>query len=203
MKIKVLLVIAAVSMAAIISACSGSMSTGNSANTTNSNAAKPANTTAANTTAANTTDSNSSAPAGDIVKLDEGGILMTVPKGFTSTKQGADVVVSTADDGVAVRFTVPEDGDYEKAVSDAADNLDKYIKDVKVESKAKKDTINGMDAMTSSGTGKDKDGKKVNWELTVLKTDKKPVLVIIYAEEASIAKHAADLESFLNSVKKQ
>jgi hypothetical protein len=199
MKIKFLLAIAAVSIAAIISACSGSVSTGNS----NANA-KPANTTAVNTSS-NSTSSNAAAPApaGDVVKLDEGGIQMTVPKGFTSTKQGADVVVSTDDDGVAVRFTVPEDGDYEKAVSDAADNLDKYIKDVKVESKAKKDTINGMEAMTSSGTGKDKDGKKVNWELTVLKTEKKPVLVIIYAEETSLAKHAADLESFLNSVKKQ
>src|ERR1700755_1256785 len=133
MKIKVLLVIAAVSLTAIISACSGSFSTGNSANSANS--ANTSNTAkVVNSNTANTTDSNSSAPSGDVVKLDEGGIQMTVPKGFTSTKQGADVVVSTADDGVAVRFTIPEDGDYEKAVSDAADNLDKYIKDVQVES---------------------------------------------------------------------
>lgn len=200
MKTNILLTLGVATLSVAFSGCSATVSTGNTTNASNTNAAKPANTTATNSNATNT---NAAAPAdSSVVKLEEGGLQMTLPNGFEMTKEAGDVVVSTADDGVAVRFTVPADGDYEKAVKDAADNLDKYITDVKVESEAKADKINGMDAMSSSGTGKDKAGKKVNWDLTVLKTDKKPVLAIIYAEEESMNKHADDLKAFFDSVKK-
>ena len=78
--------------------------------------------TNANTTAANS--STATAPAGgDVLKIDEAGIQMTVPKGFKFSKDGEDTVVKTEDEGVEVRFTVPKDGDYEKAVGAAATEL--------------------------------------------------------------------------------
>jgi hypothetical protein len=203
MNSKVLTTLGIATIAISLSACSASVSTGN-----NTNTAKPANNTAVvvNNNSNSTSSTNTSAaPAagGDVVKIDEAGIQMTVPKGMKFSKDGEDTIVSTSDEGVAVRFSVPEDGDYEKAVADAAKQLDEYIKDVKVEEKATKKTVNGMEATSSSGTGKDEDGKSVNWDMTMLKTDKKPVLAIIYAEEASMQKHAADLKTFFDSVKKQ
>jgi hypothetical protein len=183
--------------AAAIAACGGAAG--------NTNANKPANTNANKPAVANTNTEKASAPAdGDVVKIDEAGIQMTVPKGFKFEKDGEDTIVSTEDEGVAVRFHVPKDGDYDKARTDAAKNIDEYVTDVKIEQKDKKDTINGMEALVYSGTGKDKEnGKEVNWDMTLLKTDKKPVLAIIYAEKPSMEKHGAALKTFFDSVKKQ
>lgn len=185
------LVVAIVAVA--IAACGGASATNSTTNkpATNANANKPASTPAA-------------ATEGDVVKIDEAGIQMTIPKGFKFEKDGEDTVVSTDDEGVAVRFHVPADGDYDKARTDAAKNLDEYLTDVKIEQKDKKDTVNGMEALIYSGTGKDKEnGKEVNWDMTLLKTDKKPVLAIIYAEGPSLEKHGAALKTFFDSVKKQ
>lgn len=189
------LVIAVVAVA--ITACGGGAINNTAPN-------KPANANA-NKPAANTNTEKASAPVdGDVVKIDEAGIQMTVPKGFKFEKDGEDTIVSTEDEGVAVRFHVPKDGDYDKARTDAAKSIDEYVTDVKIEQKDKKDTVNGMEALIYSGTGKDKeDGKEVNWDMTLLKTDKKPVLAIIYAEKPSMEKHAAALKTFFDSVKKQ
>lgn len=183
--------------AAAFAACGGA--------TTNTNTNKPAANTNANKPAVNTNTEKASAPAdGDTIKIDEAGIQMTVPKGFKFEKDGEDTIVSTEDEGVAVRFHVPKDGDYDKARADAAKNIDEYVTDVKIEQKDKKETINGMEALVYSGTGKDKeDGKEVNWDMTLFKTDKKPVLSIIYAEKPSMEKHAAALKTFFDSVRKQ
>ena len=78
------------------------------------------------------------------------------------------------------------------------------MKDVKVEAKDQKDTINGMEAIGSGGTGVDKEsGKAVEWRLMAVKTDKKPVLIIIYGEKASLEKNQKDGEALMSSLKKQ
>jgi hypothetical protein len=189
------LVIAIVTAA--IAACGGAAGNTNTNKTANANTNKPA--------VSNANTEKAAAPAdGDVVKIDEAGIQMTVPKGFKYSKDGEDTIVSTDDEGVAVRFHVPKDGDYDKARVDAAKNIDEYVTDVKIEQKDKKETVNGMEAIIYSGTGKDKeDGKEVSWDMTLLKTDKKPVLAIIYAEKPSMEKHGAALKTFFDSVKKQ
>jgi len=181
----------------------------NASFSTNSNAdAKPANSnSAANTTNSNTTASNTSTVPktdGDTVKIDDGGIQMVIPPGFKHSKNGEDTLVTTPDGGVEILFHVPADGDYDKARMDAAKDIDKYVTNVKIEQKDVKETINGMDALSYSGTGKDKEnGKDVNWDLTLFKTDKKPVLAVIYAEKDSIEKNKDGIKAFLESVKKQ
>ena len=196
MKQLILTLLIAVAIAAI-AACGGAIN--------NTSINKPANANTNKPAVANSNTDKAAAPAdGDVVKIDEAGIQMTVPKGFKYEKDGEDTIVSTEDEGVAVRFHVPKDGDYDKARTDAAKNIDEYVTDVKIEQKDKKDTINGMEALVYSGTGKDKEnGKEVNWDMTLLKTDKKPVLAIIYAEKPSMEKHGAALKTFFDSVKKQ
>lgn len=201
MKTNILLTLGVATLSVAFSACSASVSTGT--NTGNANAAKPANTATVTNTNSTASNTNAAAPAGgEVVKIEEGGLQMTLPKGFVMKKDGGDVIVHTADEGVAVRFSVPADGDYEKAVDAAAKQLDEFIKDVKVEQKAKSDTVNGLEVTSSFGTGKDENGKQVGWEMTIIKTDKKPVFAIMYAEEASAEKHSADLDTFFKSIKK-
>ena len=143
-----------------------------------------------------------SAAGGDVLKIDEAGIMMTVPKGFKFSKDGEDTVVKSEDEGVDIRFTVPKDGDYNKAVTDAAKEVDSYLDDVKVVDKGSKVDVNGMEGTSLSGTAKN-EGEEVNWDLTIINAPKKPVLANIYAEKASMEKYASQVQSFLKSVKKQ
>jgi hypothetical protein len=167
-------------------------------NTANSNA--PANKPAETDKPA--TNTSSDAATGDVIKIDEAGIMMTVPKGFKFSKDGEDTVVKTDDEGVDIRFTVPKDGDYEKTITDAATEVDDYLKDVKVEDKGSKITVDGMEGTSLSGTATN-EGEPVVWDLTIINAPKKPVLVNIYAEKSSMEKHGADVKKFLESIKKQ
>lgn len=213
MKIKFFTLTGVVAAAAMISACSASVTT----NVNGTNANKPAVVTNANTNAntnaatpantnANTNTTSNTAAAtkmdGDVINIDEAGVTMTVPKGFKHSKDGEDIIVKTEDEGVDIRFTVPKDGDYSKALVDAATEVDDYLKDVKVEDKGTKTNVNGMEATTMGGTATN-EGEAVMWNLTIINAPKKPVLANIYAEKTSMEKHGADVKKFLDSVKKQ
>ncbi len=194
-----------------LAGCSATVTTNTTANVANktANAANTVANAAGNTvnavSNANTTNSNSNSMAavdGDTIRIDEAGIMMTVPKGFKHSKDGEDIIVKTEDEGVDIRFTVPKDGDYNKALVDAATEVDDYLKDVKVEDKGSKTTVNGMEATTMSGTATN-EGEPVMWDLTIINAPKKPVLVNIYAEKTSLEKHGPEVKKFLESVKKQ
>lgn len=205
MNIKLLTITAVSASVVLISACSGNVSvnTGKPANTAPANTAAPKTEAPANTNAAAPANSTAAAPAADgsVIKIEEGGIQCIVPKGFKISKDGEDTAVTTEDGGVETRFSVPESGDYEMAVKDAAKELDEYITDVKM-GKEETGNVDGMELTSIKGSGKDADGKEVQFALQILKTSKKPVLIITYAEQASLEKHAADLSAFFKSVKK-
>lgn len=195
------------SFAFAIAACGGAANTtanlankaGNTANTIANTAANTVNSVANTTTNSN----NSTAATGDTIKIDEAGIVMTIPQGFKHSKDGEDTVVMTEDEGVDIRFTVPKDGDYDKVIDDAVKELDTYLDEIKVEDKGSKVDVNGMEGTSMSGTAKDENGEVVMWDLTIINAPKKPVLANIYAEKASMEKHGADVKAFLKSVKKQ
>lgn len=205
MRTKFFVTLSIAAVAAFFMACGGAAT-----NTSNANANKPANTnsnTASNANAANTNSNAASntaaAPAtdGQVIKIEEAGIQMTVPKGFKFSKDGEDTVVKSEDEGVDIRFTVPKDGDYDAVVKDAAKEIDSYLDDVKITNQAEKEDVNGMEASTLSGTAKNK-GAEILWNLSIIKAPKKPVLVNIYADKASVEKEAKAVEAFLKSVKK-
>ncbi|MDQ3131224.1 MAG: hypothetical protein M3Q99_10750 [Acidobacteriota bacterium] len=209
MKLKLLVTMSVASLA--LAGCSATVTTNTTANVANktANAANTVANAAGNTvnavSNANTTNSNSNSMAavdGDTIRIDEAGIMMTVPKGFKHSKDGEDIIVKTEDEGVDIRFTVPKDGDYNKALVDAATEVDDYLKDVKIEDKGSKTTVNGMEATTMSGTATN-EGEPVMWDLTIINAPKKPVLVNIYAEKTSLEKHGPEVKKFLESVKKQ
>lgn len=168
----------------------------------NTAANKPANTANANSTA-NTAANTAAAPAtdGQVIKIEEAGIQMTVPKGFKFSKDGEDTVVKSEDEGVDIRFTVPKNGDYETIVADAAKEIDDYLDDVKVINKGSNGTQDGMDITSLGGSAKN-EGEEVGWELTIIKAPKKAVLVNIYAAKSSFEAEAKKVQDFLKSIKK-
>lgn len=210
MKLKTISIFGVASLALIMSACPAATNTNNATNTTtnnankaivvNNNTANNATNTAANNTASNNTASTST--DGQVIKIDEAGIMMTVPKGFKFSKDGEDTVVKTEDEGVDIRFSVPKDGDYAKAITDAAKEVDDYLNDVKVTDPGSKVDVNGMEGTSLSGTAKN-EGEDVMWDLTIINAPKKPVLANIYAAKSSMEKNSAAVAAFLKSVKKQ
>jgi hypothetical protein len=206
MKLKNIAFFGLVASAVTLSGCGQAANTTNTTNTTNANKPAAANTNtnkpSSNSNTNATANTNSSAKVdGDVVNIDDAGITMVVPKGFKFSKDGEDIIVKTEDEGVDVRFTVPKDGDYAKVLTAAAQEIDDYLTDVKVEDKGSKVDVNGMEATSMSGTATN-EGEAVSWDLTIINAPKKPVLVNIYAAKSSMEKHGADVKKFLESVKK-
>ncbi len=208
MKLKNISVIGIASLALAFSACSPAATNSNTTNTnktanvTNTNAATNATNVNKSTTNTSSNTDTTSSTDGQVIKIDEAGIMMTVPKGFKFSKDGEDTIIKSEDEGVDIRFSVPKDGDYNKVVTDAAKEIDSYLNDVKVIDKGSKIDVNGMEGTSMSGTAKN-DGEDVNWDLTIINAPKKPVLANIYAEKSSMEKYSAEVKAFFKSVKKQ
>ena len=201
MKNKFILALSVLALSIGMIGCTASVTTGNNTN------AKPANANTASNTAANTATNTAAntatAPAtdGQVITIEEAGIMFTVPKGFKFSKDGEDTVVKSEDEGVDIRFTVPKDGDYEAIVTEAAKEIDQYLDDVKVVNKGTKGSQDGMETSSMSGTAKN-EGEEVGWELTIVKGPKKPVLVNIYAAKSSFEAEAKKVQEFFKSIKK-
>ena len=218
MKMKIIALSGLMAAATLISACGAVTVTTNSTNTANAN--KPAtnanattnstntNSNASNSSAANTnkdTKDSASTTSGDSVSMDSAGIKMTLPKGFTVEKEGDELMmVTTPDKGFTVIFQAVDGKDFAAATKDMAAVLDKGMKDVKVEEKDKKGEVNGMETISSGGTGVDKEtGKPVVWKMAALNAPKKPVLATAIGDADSIEKHGKEIGALLDSVKKQ
>ena len=189
--------------ALVFTACGGAATTANKAAVVNSATAGNAVNTATASKPANTPAA--AAPAdGDVLNIADAGLTMTVPKNFKFSKDGEDTIVKTDDEGVDVRFHIPADGDYAKSVEAGMADLDKYINDIKIDTKAVEETdpTSGLKMTSSDGSGTDEDGKPILWQMTIIDAPKKPVLAVIYAESESMQKHSADLAKFFNSVRK-
>ncbi len=204
MRNQLIITLSVAASAALFSACGGAAT-----NNANSNA-KPVNANTNTTSNVNSANTNTNAAAntaaapamdGQVIKIEEAGIQMTVPKGFKFSKDGEDTVIKSDDEGVDIRFTVPKDGNYDTAVTDAAKEIDDYLDDVKITDKGSKVDVNGMEGTAMSGTAKNK-GEDLTWQLTIIKAPKKPVLINIYAEKGSLEKEMKAVTEFLKSVKK-
>lgn len=199
MRTNLILTLTVAATAALFSACGAPAAN-------NTNTAKPANAAPATATTASpaTPATKTDAPAADgqVIKIEEAGISVTVPKGFKFSKDGEDTIVMSEDEGVDVRFSVPKDGDYEKAIKDAAAEIDDYLQSVKIDNpEGSKRDVAGMEAHSLTGTAKN-DGADVVWNLTVIKAPKKPVLANIYADKSSLEKYASQTKALLESIKK-
>ncbi len=198
MRTNVILTLCVAATAALFSACGAPAANNSNAKPANAAPATPA--TASPVTPA--TKADAPAADGQVIKIEEAGIQLTVPKGFKFSKDGEDTVVMSEDEGVDVRFSVPKDGDYEKLMADAGAEIDNYLKNVKMDSKeGQKRDVAGMEAHSLTGTATN-DGAEVVWNLTIIKAPKKPVLANIYADKSSLEKYAAQTKSLLESIKK-
>jgi hypothetical protein len=206
-------------LALAFSACGGATTanvankTANAANMT-VNAVSNATNSAANAVTANGNSATNANGAGSmasadgtVINIDEAGVMMTVPKGMSFSKEGGDTIVKTEDEGVDTRFTVLSEENMDKAFEMASKEIDEYITDAKIESKEpKKSMQNGLEINSWNGTGKASNGDSVQFQLAIISipdSPKKPLLALTYAEGESLQSHKAELDKFYTSIKKQ
>jgi predicted Zn-dependent protease len=159
-------------------------------------------TSSASTT--NSANSNMNAPtsttgAGETFTHPEAGVQMTLPAGWKSNNEGETMTVGPADDLINVVLWVPEGDNFEKAVDDLAEEMDKVVKNSKITQPGKETTHNGMQAYTTGGTG-EVDGKEIVWSVDMLKA-KKPFIVLTFGAPQQSEDHASKYKQFLGSLK--
>jgi predicted Zn-dependent protease len=177
-------------------------STGNSNTKASSTPATPATTPNSSSSSGNSSSSSSSesSSADNTFRHQEAGIQFTLPAGWKSKPEGETITAASADDAINVVFWVPKGDDFNKAVDDLSEQLDKVIKNSKVTSPGQESTHNGMRAYTAAGSG-EVDNKTIVWEVDVLQA-KKPFFVLTFAAPEQFKSHEGEYQQLLGSLKK-
>ena len=184
-----------------VAGCSKSDTNTNSSNTVNSNTKTSSSSTPATTTPPATTNGSASpsAGAGETFTHAEAGVQMTLSADWKSNNEGETMTVGPADNLINVVLWVPKGDDFQKAVDDLAEEMDKVVKNSKITKPGKEITHNGMQAYTTGGTG-EVDGKEIVWSVDMLKA-KKPFIVLTFGAPQQSEDHASKYKQFIGSLK--
>jgi len=146
-------------------------------------------------------DAAAHAPAADkTFTHEEGGIQFDAPDGWKSEADDEQITISAPDDSISIVFWVPEADTFAAAVDALGDELDKMIKNVKLDGEAKEDTHNGMKHVSLSGSGQ-VEGANVLWSVDLLQA-KKPVIALTFAAPGNFEKHAEGFSKLIKSIRK-
>ncbi len=142
---------------------------------------------------------------GQLVKFESAGIQVTMPGSFKVQKEGDDVLV-TVSDVSKLYFRIPAEREWEKAFANATIELSRYFKDIKVtNTDTNKDRFTDLMWMKGmKGTGVDKDGKLVEWNLQVFDAPNRALMSVAYGDPKKDDFEATrkDLYKMIQSFKK-
>ncbi|HWS52542.1 MAG TPA: hypothetical protein VN228_00335 [Pyrinomonadaceae bacterium] len=145
--------------------------------------------------------SHAAAPAGETFTHEEGGIQFTAPDGWKSEVEGEQLTVSPPGGGIGIVFWVPEGDTFDAAVDALGDELEKVVKDPKLDDDSNKQgTHNGMPHASFSGSGT-VNGENMAFSVDLLMA-KKPVIVLTFASPENFKKYEADYVGLVSSIKK-
>jgi predicted Zn-dependent protease len=128
-------------------------------------------------------------------------VSIWVPNKWKMDKDGPVVTISDPREEVAlVFFTLPA-RDLTAALESLDEELEKFVKNIRVSGDPQEATINGMPAVTIDATGR-VDGKRVELSIAVLRTPSRKALVILgVAESAKLRRHERTLTRIITSLK--
>lgn len=131
---------------------------------------------------------------------EEGGIEFTVPDGWKAEQEGEQFTASPPDGSIGVVFWVPEGDTFDAAADALGDELEKTIKNAKLDGEGKDGTHNGMRHASFSGSGV-MGGENIIFRVDMLMA-KKPVIVLTFGSPEVIKQYADEYHSLLGSIKK-
>ncbi len=136
----------------------------------------------------------------DVFTHKEAGVQFQLPKGWKAEPDGEIITASSADDALQVVFWVPDADSFDTAVKELDKELDKTIKNVKMDGKPTQDTHNGMTHFGEYGTG-EVNGATIAWSVDGLAA-KKPLLILTFGAPQLMEKHALEYQQLVKSIKK-
>lgn len=131
---------------------------------------------------------------------EEGGIQFDAPDGWKSEAEGDQITVSAPDDSISIVFWVPEADTFDAALEALEEELEKMVKNIKLDGEAKSDTHNGMKHAGLTGSGQI-EGADVLWSVDLLMA-KKPVIALTFASPGNFEKQAEAYSKLVKSIKK-
>jgi predicted Zn-dependent protease len=139
---------------------------------------------------------------------EEAGLQFDVPDGWKAedpgegeNKDGTAVMASPEDGTVVFILWVVQADSVQQAMDGLTGELDKMLKDVKMESeKPEEGQIDGMQVFHFTGTGTS-DGKPMSFNVAVIAA-KKPVIALTMGEEPAGQKHLPELQDMIASIRK-
>jgi hypothetical protein len=143
------------------------------------------------------------APRDTPVVLNESGLKLTIPTGWTLTNEKGKYKTVTPDTALTVVFFASSFDQFGDAGLHSGDEVAKFVSKAKLSGPGEpvvlRDTLN---AIRENGTG-EVDGKTVRWSSLIVKAPKKPVQVILFAEENQFKSHASDVGRIIMGIEKQ
>ena len=136
----------------------------------------------------------------EVLSHEEGGIQFTMPAGWKAEKSGEAVTVNAPDKSISVTFWVPEGDTFEAAVDAVGDELEKRIKNPKLNGEGRKGTHNEMPYYSLSGSGEVND-QDVLFSMDMVMA-KKPVIILSFASPENFKRNAAEYNKLLQSIKR-
>lgn len=129
----------------------------------------------------------------------EAGIQFDVPSGWQATQEHGVTMVASPDSSVFTTFTFPSQDEFQKAAGSVAEQVDRLLDEVKVDGKPETRSVNGLEFVRVSGSGR-KDGEPMRWSLDLVRA-RKPVIALTFGGERDVARHRGELEAFHRSVR--
>jgi hypothetical protein len=170
-----------------------------------SEAAKPADAKPADAKSSDASKKPDAKPVADVNDADnniftheKAGIRFAKPEGWNHKADGDTITLFSPDHAVSIVITVAKKSNLKDAINEIDSELSNVMTDIETNSQAQKTDVNGMDAVTLSGTGKIQ-GTPVTWAVDLLDA-KRPVFVITFGKQSEWGNHQDEYVEFAKSV---
>ena len=170
-------------------------------------AAKPADAKPADTKSSDASKKPDAKPVSDVNDSDnnlfthqKAGIRFEKPDGWSHEADGDTITLLSPDHAVSIVITVAKKSNLKDAINEIDSELSSVMTDIETNSKAQQTNVNGMDAVTLSGTGKIQ-GTPVTWAVDLLDAHR-PVFVITFGKQSEWGKHQDEYVEFAKSVRR-
>ena len=142
-------------------------------------------------------------PQGTPVVFEESGLKLTIPTGWTLTNEAGRYKTVTPDNALTVVFFASSFDQFGDAGLHSGDEIARFVSKAKLSGPGEPVVLRDkLNAIRETGTG-EVAGKTVTWSSLIVAAPKKPLQVILFAEENHFKSHASDVGRIIMGIEKQ
>jgi len=142
-------------------------------------------------------------PEGVPVGVNESGLKLTIPPGWKLTNEKGKYRTITPDNALTVVFFASSFDQFSDASFHSGDEVARFVHKAKLSGPGEPVVLRDkLNAIRETGTG-EVAGKTVMWSSLIVAAPKKPLQVILFAEENQFKSHVSDLGRIIMAIEKQ